>query len=158
MSSNATPTTTTAPTIPTTTPTTTTQPPLPSAQTFDILPPLHALLSRLEPSLNVYTPDTSTALPPGNSTHAPVTSASALPTSTPQQLEYKDAAVAAQFLKSRIRKALAELGGLADMQRGVEEQEEEIKGLEGKIERQKEVLEKLAKLAGEGQGEVKMGG
>ncbi|THY81478.1 hypothetical protein D6C93_09517 [Aureobasidium pullulans] len=149
MSSNATPTTTTP---------TTTQPPLPSAQTFDILPPLHALLSRLEPSLNVYTPDTSTALPPGNSTHAPVTSASALPTSTPQQLEYKDAAVAAQFLKSRIRKALAELGGLADMQRGVEEQEEEIKGLEGKIERQKEVLEKLAKLAGEGQGEVKMGG
>lgn len=66
--------------------------------------------------------------------------------------------MAAQFLKSRIRKALAELGGLADMQRGVEEQEEEIKGLEGKIERQKEVLEKLAKLAGEGQGEVKMGG
>ena len=44
------------------------------------------------------------------------------------------------------------------MQRGVEEQEEEIKGLEGKIERQKEVLEKLAKLAGEGQGEVRMGG
>ncbi|KAH0283771.1 hypothetical protein KCU62_g8754, partial [Aureobasidium sp. EXF-3399] len=145
MSSNATPTTTTAPPlIPTPT---TTQPPLPPPQTFDILPPLHALLSRLEPSLNVYTPDTSAALPPNNAPHTPVTSASALPTSAPQQLDYKDAAVAAQFLKSRIRKALADLGGLADMHRGVEEQEEEIKSLEDKIQRQKDVLARLAVLA-----------
>ncbi|CAD0106711.1 unnamed protein product [Aureobasidium uvarum] len=150
MSSNATPTTTTAPPPnPTPTTTTTTQPPLPPAQTFDILPPLHALLSRLEPSLNVYTPDTSAAPQANNAAHTPVTSASALPSPAPQQLDYKDAAVAAQFLRSRIRKALADLGGLADMHRGVEEQEEEIKGLEDKIERQREVLARLARLAEE---------
>ncbi|KAI5248788.1 hypothetical protein E4T42_05572 [Aureobasidium subglaciale] len=154
MSSNATPTTTTAPPLISTP--TNPQPPLPPPQTFDILPPLHALLSRLEPSLNVYTPDTSAALPPGNAAHTPVTSASALPTSAPQQLEYKDAAVAAQFLKSRIRKALAELGGLADMERGVEEQEEEIRGLEEKIQRQRDVLARLAVLAEE--KDVEMGG
>jgi hypothetical protein len=148
MSSNATPTTTTAPTLNPTL--TTAQPPLPPPQTFDILPPLHALLSRLEPSLNVYTPDTSAALPPNNAAHTPVTSASALPSSAPQQLDYKDAAVAAQFLKSRIRKALADLAGLADMHRGVDEQEEEIKGLEDKIQRQKEVLARLAVLADDG--------
>lgn len=76
-----------------------------------------------------------------------MTSASALPSSAPQQLDYKDAAVAAQFLKSRIRKAVADLAGLADMHRGVEEQEEEIKGLEDKIKRQREVLARLAALA-----------
>ncbi|KAI4715591.1 hypothetical protein E4T48_08218 [Aureobasidium sp. EXF-10727] len=149
MSSNATPTTTTLP-PPSSTPTTS-QPPLPPPQTFDILPPLHALLSRLEPTLNVYTPDTSAALPPNNaSSHTPVTSASALPSPTPQQLDYKDAATAAQFLKSRIRKAMAELGALADMHRGVGEQEEEIRGLESKIRRQREVLARLAALAEEG--------
>lgn len=147
MSSNATPTTTTVPPLNPTP--TTAQPPLPPAQTFDILPPLHALLSRLEPSLNVYTPDTSAAIPPNNAPHTPVTSASALPSSAPQQLDYKDAAVAAQFLKSRIRKALADLADLADMHRGVEEQEEEIKGLEDKIKRQREVLARLAALAEE---------
>ncbi|KAI4731770.1 hypothetical protein E4T49_00517 [Aureobasidium sp. EXF-10728] len=147
MSSNATPTTTTLP--PSSTPTTQ-QPPLPPPQTFDILPPLHALLSRLEPTLNVYTPDTSAALPPNNASHTPVTSASALPSPTPQQLDYKDAATAAQFLRSRIRKAMAELSGLADMHRGVGEQEEEIRGLESKIQRQREVLVRLAALAEEG--------
>ncbi|KAI5204205.1 hypothetical protein E4T39_03781 [Aureobasidium subglaciale] len=158
MSSNATPTTTTTAPPLSATPTHL-QPPLPPPQTFDILPPLHALLSRLEPSLNVYTPDTSTALPPGTSAHTPIASASALPSSAPQQLEYKDAAVAAQFLKSRIRKALAELGGLADMQRGVEEQEEEIRGLEEKIKRQRDVLARLAGLAEvEKEKEGEMGG
>lgn len=86
-----------------------------------------------------------------------MTSASALPSSAPQHLDYKDADSAAQFLKTRIRKAMAELGGLADMHRGVEEQEEEIRGLEDRISRQKEVLARLAVLAEE-RKEGKVGG
>lgn len=116
------------------------QPPLPQAGTFDILPPLHALLSQLEPSLNTYTPDpeqaSTTATADGSSGQS-------------QQLSYKDAAVAAGFLKSRIRKILAELGGLEDMDRTVEQQEAEVRELEGRIERQREVLVRLGTLAGE---------
>ena len=75
----------------------------------------------------------------------------------PQQLDYKDAATAAQFLKSRIRKAMAELGNLADMDRGVEEQEVEIGELEEKIKRQRMVLARLAAVAEE-RADVMMGG
>lgn len=119
-------------------------PPLPQPQSFDILPPLHALLSRLEPGLEAYTTSPSAPLVTGHNDdvdrgggldhHGDV-------------LQYKDAAVAAGFLKTRIRKTLAELKGLGDMDRTVEEQEREIGELERRIELQRKTLAKLGEEA-----------
>lgn len=104
----------------------TTQRPLPPAHLFDILPPLDRLLSRLEPSLNVYTTSSS---------------------SSEGELVYKDVPIAAQFLKTRISKAQAELAKLDDMDRTADEQAEEIEYLHERIEKQKKVLTDLAALA-----------
>jgi len=113
--------------------TTTTQPPLPSANTFEILPPLHALLSRLEPATNIYTPTASTASANGSESNA--------------ALNYKDVSTTAQFLKTRIRKAVAACEGLEDMERSTQEQEEEIEALERRIRGQREVLARLGAMA-----------
>ena len=63
-------------------------------------------------------------------------------------LTYKEVGTAAQFLKARIRKAMTELGKLDDMDRTVEEQEEEIEALQRKIEKQRDVLSRLGGMAG----------
>lgn len=134
------------------------QPPLPPPQTFDILPPLHALLSRLEPSLNTYTTDPiSTFAANKSSTNASLFASSGNGVSFSQttavagqqqgQLSYKDVVTASQFLKARMRKALVELGKLGDMDRDVKEQEEEIRELEERIRKQKGVLGGLAEKA-----------
>lgn len=120
-------------------------PPLPAPHNFDILPPLHMLLSRLEPSLNTYTPDPTSASQPPDSTTSSVTGSSSLPGGG---LNYKDAAVAASFLKTRIRRTLAELAKLEDMERTVEEQEVEIRELERKVRGQREMLARLGGEAG----------
>lgn len=122
------------------------------------------LLSRLEPSLNVYTPDPllsdpamSSALS-GLSAQSSTAAASSSNSLTqiasnqsqgqpPSQLAYKDVVTAAQFLKARMRKALAELGKLGDMDRDVEQQEEEMRLLEHRIKGQKAVLAVLAEQA-----------
>lgn len=151
-----------------------TAPPLPPPQTFDILPPLHALLSRLEPSLNSYTTDpitthtashsttvsfdTSTQPPstqPTQSSSQPTASVqgggnSLAPTTshTQTELSYKEVVTATQPLKAKMRKALAELGKLGDMHRLPAEQEEEIRELEARIAGQRAVLGRLGGLAG----------
>ncbi|KAG8630234.1 hypothetical protein KVT40_001853 [Elsinoe batatas] len=159
-------------------------PPLPSPSHFDILPPLHALLSRLDPSLNTYTPDptaiattpalaqsasTSPTQPPGASSlpgsglpdaNNPVSLGGADISQGGQVggghagLSYKDASLAASFLKSRIRKLMQELGGLEGMDRTVEEQEREITELEERVRGQREVLAALGDEAGRVLGEV----
>lgn len=111
------PTTTTPAAPPQTTPNATIPPPLPSAHLLDISPPLHALLSRLEPSLSTYT-HTSPLSP-------------------------KELTTQAQAVKARIRKAVAAIAKLGDVERGTEEQEEEIRELEERIGRQKEMLRGL---------------
>ncbi|KAI9834210.1 MAG: hypothetical protein M1819_003048 [Sarea resinae] len=101
--------------------TTTTPPPLPPPQTFDILPPVHALLSRLLKA--------SSSAPP--------------PTYTdPQQagLEAQHLPTEAAAIKIRIQKARAAIESLPDMDRTVVEQEAEIRELEEKAKRQREVL------------------
>lgn len=50
-------------------------------------------------------------------------------------------------IKTKIRKALKELEKLPDMERTVEEQDEEIEALEGRIKRQREMIARLAELA-----------
>lgn len=68
--------------------------------------------------------------------------------SEPQPLEPKDLPNEVIAIKSKIRKALRELEKLPDMDRGVEEQEAEIRRLEEKAEKQKEVLKRLGDVAG----------
>jgi DNA-binding transcriptional regulator GbsR (MarR family) len=64
-----------------------------------------------------------------------------------QPLEPKDLPNEVIAIKSKIRKALRELEKLPDMDRDVEEQEAEIKKLERKAAKQKEVLQKLGDVA-----------
>ncbi|KAK4988646.1 hypothetical protein LTR50_003829 [Elasticomyces elasticus] len=95
-------------------------------QVFDILPPLHALLSRLEPSLSTYPQD---------------------PTQPTQSLAYKDIPTEVQTIKIKVRRALAALKALPDMERSLHEQDEEIAQLEEKITGQREVLARVGRRA-----------
>ncbi|KAF2157715.1 hypothetical protein K461DRAFT_290005 [Myriangium duriaei CBS 260.36] len=120
---------------------------LPAPQSFDILPPLHALLARLEPGLENYTASPSAPLVTGvDPGHSNLPGSGTDGTGQPP-LAYKDAPVAAGFLKARIRKTLAELKGLGDMDRSVDEQEIEIKALERRIALQRQVLVGLGREA-----------
>jgi DNA-binding transcriptional regulator GbsR (MarR family) len=64
-----------------------------------------------------------------------------------QPLEAKDLPNEVIAIKSRIRKALRELEKLPDMDRDIEEQETEIRKLEQKAAKQKEVLQRLGDIA-----------
>ena len=170
---------------------------LPPPQTFEILPPLHELLARIDAYQNQ-------GLPPDSSgAHAPTASQSTSvggPTSTPtlssatplphhpkpstgtssltaagaagaqgptdpadlvdldspdfgfayaevQPLNPKELPTVALEIKARIRGALRALEKLPDMERGVSEQEEEMRVLEERIRRQRAVLEDLRGVA-----------
>ncbi|MCJ1375882.1 hypothetical protein MMC20_007120 [Loxospora ochrophaea] len=91
---------------------------LPPPQTFDILPPLHALLGRLLP-------------PPDSTSSAPA-------------LSPKDLATEAAAIKIKIQKARAAVQGLPDVERTIEEQQEEIRELEDKISGLKGALARIA--------------
>jgi len=121
---------TTPPTVPTIPP-----------QTFDILPALHELLSRID--------HTSTDL-----LTSPTDDADTSTYLNRKPLEPKDLPKEVLEIKARIRRALRELEKLPDMERSVEEQEEEIGELEDKTRRQKEMLRRLGRVAGglEGSG------
>lgn len=64
-----------------------------------------------------------------------------------QPLEPKELPNEVVAIKSKIRKALRELEKLPDMDRSVEEQEEEIRLLQEKAAKQNKVLQKLAEVA-----------
>jgi hypothetical protein len=106
---------------------------LPPPSTFDILPPLHALLSRL--LLPASQPSTQTPFSP------PITSSPALtnPTNT-TPLAPKDLATASSIVKIKIQKARVAIRGLPDMERTIEEQELEIWELEKEVERVNGIL------------------
>lgn len=61
-------------------------------------------------------------------------------------LTLKDIPLATDSLKHKIQKARAEARALPDVDRSIEEQEEEMRELDEKIEKQKEVLKMLAEL------------
>lgn len=109
--------------------------PLPSPRTFDILPALHELLSRLDHGLPASEEVDG---------HYP----------DPAPLEPKDVPTQALPIKARIRKALRELEKLPDMDRTVQEQQEEIEELEIRIRKQKQVLRGLGGIVREGRAEV----
>ena len=107
---------------------------LPPPQTFDILPPLHELLARIDHA-------------PNDPMHAATSADEVVTYSEPQPLEAKDLPSEVIAIKSKIRKALRELEKLPDMDRDVEEQEAEIRKLEQKAAKQKEVLQRLGEVA-----------
>lgn len=104
------PPTTTAPT-----PTPTTTLPLPNPSLFDILPPLHELLSRLLASTNQ-------------------------PYKTAEPLEIHHLVAETSSVRNRIRRARREVEALPDVERSVAEQDEEIRVLRERIELQRGVL------------------
>lgn len=115
------------------------QVPLPPASTFDILPALHELFSRIDHSSN--DPLATTSLLTSSDTTNEVAYSDSKP------LEPKDLPREAGEIKARIRKALRELEKLPDMDRTVEEQQEEIEMLEARISRQQEALKRLGIVA-----------
>ncbi|CAF9912401.1 MAG: hypothetical protein ALECFALPRED_008107 [Alectoria fallacina] len=111
-------------------PTATSPPPsstLPPPQLFDILPPLHALLSRLvlPPSLDGTTPSPDTIAP----------------------ISPKDLATAASSITSKIQKARVAVRELPGVEMGIEEQEDVMAELEEESRRLRGVEEGIRKAA-----------
>ncbi|KAI9707275.1 MAG: hypothetical protein M1836_000235 [Candelina mexicana] len=105
-------------------------PALPPPQTFDVLPPLHSLLMRLVPQL-ISHPDQ-------------------------QPLEPQHLATESSVIKIRLQKARTAVEAMPDVERNVAEQEEEIKGLEERIAKQREVLRSLSEAGMDQDGDVVM--
>ncbi|MCJ1286193.1 hypothetical protein MMC26_005538 [Xylographa opegraphella] len=91
---------------------------LPPGDTFDIIPPLHALLARL-PGTQAESTGTTTLLP-------------------------KDLATEAAAIKIKIQKARVAVQVLPDVERSVAEQQAEIGELEERIREQERVLREIA--------------
>ena len=113
---------------------------LPPPQTFDILPALHELLARID--------HTTTSTDLTNQDPIDPSDIGAL-YSELQPLEPKDLPTEILEIKRKIRRALKDLEQLPDMERSVEEQNEEIEALEGRIARQREIVARLGLLARE---------
>jgi len=118
-----------------------------SPASLDTLPVLTSILNRLQ------TNPTGTNLPPGASpaTQSQTqTAAQSSPGAINQfstiPLTTKDIPAATDELKHRLQKARAQVANLPDIQRGTDEQEEEIRELEEKIKKQRAVLEKLREM------------
>ena len=60
-------------------------------------------------------------------------------------MDIKDLGTAVSQIKVRIQRARVAVRGMSDVERSVEEQEEEIRELEGRIARQRGVLSGLSK-------------
>jgi hypothetical protein len=123
-----------------------TPPRLPPPETFDIIPPLHQLLSRLLAQ--------SPAIPgaDGNTTAAGAGSTlssdpNVLTYADLQPLEIQNLASEAGAIKSRIARARGEIKKLPDVERTIDEQMEEIAYLEAKIAEQRETLAGMARNA-----------
>ncbi|KIN00844.1 hypothetical protein OIDMADRAFT_93422, partial [Oidiodendron maius Zn] len=104
-----------------------------SADSVDTLPVLSAVLARLQ---NLSTPTTASSASP--------------PTPSPSQavsgtgpLTIKDIPAATDQLKHKLQRARAQVKELPDIDRSITEQQEEIRELEERIAKQRDVLEKL---------------
>lgn len=134
-------------------------PPLPPPATFDILPHLHALLNRLliqkpadatgaqqaggEDGGNSKTDDSNNTS--GNAAKSGGAAAAAAPPSDAdaQPLEIHQLTAASSALKVRLQKARQACARLGDMDRTVEEQQEEIEELEDRVKKLRAVLEDM---------------
>jgi hypothetical protein len=112
--------------------------PFPSPQIFDILPPLHALLSRLVSN----NPDKTTQ--PNGSAPGQTLSGEAVGggggAAAVSFLDPKVLLTEASAIKIRVQKARAAVAELPDVDRTVDEQLQEIEELEGKIQKLKAVV------------------
>ncbi|KAF3926455.1 hypothetical protein AA313_de0206872 [Arthrobotrys entomopaga] len=104
-------------------------PSFPPPETFDFIPNTHDLLLRLLP------PNAAAA-----TAHSPPTQVNHPP------LEPKDVDAEASRIRIKIQKARTILNDLPDISRSIEQQEEEVKALEEKITRQREVLGRIREL------------
>lgn len=114
---------------------------LPPPQLFDILPPLHSLLSRL-----LLPPSTDGLTPSPDTTHP---------------ISPKDLATAASSITNKIQKAQTAVRGLPGVETGIEEQEEVIAELEEESRRLRGVEEGIGRAARnrlEGAGNADGGG
>lgn len=113
---------------------------LPRPQTFDILPALHELLSRIDhASSDTNIPGLSDSPQDGGEIGALYTDQ--------VPLEPKDLPNETLQIKTKIRNALKALEKLPDMDRTVEEQQLEIEELEERIARQRAMIVKLGEVA-----------
>ncbi|ROT35811.1 hypothetical protein SODALDRAFT_362647 [Sodiomyces alkalinus F11] len=116
-----------------------------SPDALDTLTELAAILTRLRAAIQASNPPTA----PGG-----VTGSTPLPTgATPNQLgaspggtgalSLRELSTQTDALKHKLQRARTQIKTLPDMERDIEEQEEEIQELEARIRMQREVLEKL---------------
>ena len=110
-----------------------------TAQTFDFLPMLHALLSRL-------VPDTPGLPQPNQADDATATGVG--------HLEIQQLGPAASGIKIKIQKARAALKTLPDADRAVEDQQEDIRLLEERIAKMRDMLSRFASTP---DGDIDMG-
>jgi anion-transporting ArsA/GET3 family ATPase len=108
------------------------------------LPPLHELLARVDAHQNQI-PDAGHTSEFTSLDESPGDLGSAYAELEP--LNPKDLPTAALEIKGRIRNALREVGKLPDIDRSIEQQEQDIAELQEKIEKQKAVLQRLAETA-----------
>lgn len=107
-----------------------------SPDSIDTLPVLSALLSRLQQSS---TTSTSTAgSPPSASPSQAISGTGAL--------TIKDIPIASDEIKHKLQKSRTQVKELPDIDRTIPEQELEIKELEEKIAKQRQVLESLREI------------
>ncbi|KAJ5749784.1 hypothetical protein N7533_006812 [Penicillium manginii] len=143
--------------------------PFPSPQTFEILPQLHGILLRLLSQKTtgndaVGGPEiagTSTEAHPdgqqppsnipgeANDPTASQAAAGALDPNAPPPLDVKDLPTETHSVKIRIQKARAVVEGLPDVQRSVEEQQDEISELEDRVARLRSVISDFGTRAGQ---------
>lgn len=119
-------------------------PNLPPPQTFEILPPLHELLARVDAHQTQNLPIESAGLPAHDDELAAGPSSGYAEL---QPLNPKELPTAALEIKGRIRYALRELEKLPDMDRDTAQQEKEILELQQRIGKQKAMLETLSRIA-----------
>lgn len=139
---------------------------LPPPHIFDILPPLHEILARIDHG-NTATTNTTTTNNNNNPTLHPdgTTTTNTIVSTAPTgdeslisryaespALDPKDLPNEVLALKTRIRKAVKELERLPDIYRSCEEQADEIRELEARRSAQEELMRRLAEVAREMQG------
>lgn len=100
--------------------------PLPPPETFNLLGPLHDLIARL-----LVSEGASGQLDNGLGPQLPMLA---------QPLEIQQLAGEVSGIRARIRRARAAVQDLPDIERSVEEQNEEIRALKARIEKQRRVL------------------
>lgn len=129
-------------------------PPTFSPDTLDVLTHLSTILSEVRTALQ-----TSTGIEkPGAENHADAGGGNGAGNASAGAtgLTFKDVARASDGIKHKLQRAREHVQALPDMQRGIEEQEAEMRELESRMERQRALLVRLREEGlefGKGQGE-----